>query len=302
MRFSVWPDQQRPWVEIAALADYAEESGWDGLYVYDHFMPNDPAGEVLDGPVMEVWTTMTAIAARTTRLRLGTLVLGNLYRHPAVVANMAASLDHISDGRLLLGLGAGWQVNEHQAYGIDLPAPGLRLDQFEEACAVISSLLREPRTTFDGDYYQLVDAPCEPKPLQERLPILIGGRGERRSIPAAARWADEWNAWTTLDTFRHKSEVLDRACLSIDRDPQAIRRSTQAVVILRSAGEVPSAVDERHQALDGTAAEVQDVLGAYAEAGLDEFIVPDDSTVPVAERIEFLETFRTEIAGALQER
>ena len=295
MRFSVWPDQQRPWAEIAVMADHAEATGWDGIYVYDHFMPHDSDGEVLDGPVLEGWTTLTAVATRTSRLRLGTLVLGNLYRHPAVLANMAATLDHVSGGRLLLGLGAGWQENEHVAYGIDLPPPAPRLDQFEEACAVLTSLLRQPRTTFDGRYYRVTDAPCEPKPVQARLPLLIGGRGERRTIPAAARWADEWNAWTTLDSFRHKAAVLDRACEDLGRDPAEVRRSTQAVVDLR--GGVGEAVDPDPHNLSGTPTEVVDVLGAYGDAGLDEFIVPDDSDVPLPERLEMLDRFRTEVVA-----
>jgi F420-dependent oxidoreductase-like protein len=295
VRFSVWPDQQRPWHEIAAMADHAEATGWDGLYVYDHFMPHDPDGAVLDGPVLEGWTTLTAVAARTSRLRLGTLVLGNLYRHPAVLANMAATLDHVSGGRLLLGIGAGWQQNEHTAYGIDLPPPAPRIDQLEEACAIVRSLLQEPRTWFDGRYYRVTDAPCEPKPVQQPLPLLIGGRGERRTIPAAARWADEWNAWTTLDSFRHKAAVLDRACEDLGRDPAEVRRSTQAVVDLR--GGVGQLDDPGPQDLSGTPAQIVDTLGAYRDAGLDEFIVPDDSDVPLGQQLEMLDRFRDTVVA-----
>jgi F420-dependent oxidoreductase-like protein len=294
MRFSVWPDQRRPWQEIAAIADHAEATGWDGLYVYDHFMPNDPEDRVQDGPVLEGWTTLTAVAARTSRLRLGTLVLGNLYRHPAVVANMAATLDIVSDGRLVLGLGAGWQVNEHVAYGIELPPPGRRIDQFEEACAVVLGLLREERTTFHGTYYRLDDAACAPKPVQERLPLLVGGSGERRSIPAAARWADEWNAWTSLESFRRKSRVLDDACEAIGRDPSTVRRSTQALVQLLAPGDARPERDR--QVLAGTPAQLVDVLGQYADAGLDEFILPDHVDMPLAERLELTERFRAEVA------
>lgn len=295
MRFSFWPDQRRPWGEIAALAEHVEATGWDGLYVYDHFMPNTADDTVADGPVLEGWTTLSALAVRTSRLRLGTLVLGNLYRHPAVVANMAATLDHVSGGRLILGLGAGWQANEHAAYGIDLPAPGRRLDQFEEACQVITSLLRNERTSFDGTYYRLTDAPCAPKPVQERLPILIGGRGERRSIPAAARFADEWNAWTSIDTFRHKTAVLDAACEAVGRDPAEVKRSTQAVVVLLDDGDARP--EPQWQTLAGTPTELVDVLGQYADAGLAEFIVPDRADVPLAERRDFLDRFLGEAAA-----
>lgn len=296
MRFSFWPDQARPWSEIAALADHVEATGWDGLYVYDHFMPHDADDDrVLDGPVHECWTTITAVASRTSRLRLGTLVMGNLYRHPAVVASMAATLDHVSGGRLLLGLGAGWQANEHAAYGIELTPPAARMDQFEEAVAVVRSLLGERRTTFAGTYYRVTDAPCDPKPVQQPLPILIGGRGERRSIPAAARFADEWNAWTTIETFRHKAAVLDAACEAIGRDPADVARSTQAVVELLADGQ--SASDEAAPVLAGTPAQLVDVLGEYAQAGLAEFIVPDDADQPLPARLDFLDRFLEEVAG-----
>lgn len=298
MRFSVWPDQARPWDEIAAIADHAEQSGWDGLYVYDHFMPHDEAGEILGGPVHEGWTLLTAIACRTERLRLGTLVLGNLYRHPAVVASMAATLDHVSGGRLVLGLGAGWQQNEHRAYGIPLPPPRPRLDQFEEALAVITALLGDERTSFSGEHYHLTDAPCEPKPLQERLPILIGSSGEKRGIPLAARWANVWNSWSTLESFRRMSGVLDAAAEDAGRDPASIQRSSQAEVVLtdRPSAEVFDA-DER---LTGTGEQLVEVLSGYADSGLDEFVVPDDVTVPLADRLDMLDRFRTEVVEPLR--
>lgn len=293
MRFSLWPDSARPWDEIAAIADYAEASGWDGLYVYDHFMPGEPSDVVMDGPVLEGWTVLTALASRTERLRLGTLVLGNRYRHPAVVANMAATLDHISHGRLVLGLGAGWQENEHHAYGIPLPPPSQRLDQFEEALTVITSLLREPRTTFSGGHYTLEEAPCDPKPVQRSLPILVGSSGEKRGIPLAARWADEWNSWSTLESFRRMSAVLDASAEAAGRDPASIARSTQAEVVL-GPGDGSPAFDP-DQTLGGSAELVLDTLGRYQEAGLDEFIVPDDAAVALPERLDRLERIRTEV-------
>jgi F420-dependent oxidoreductase-like protein len=298
MRFAVWPDQARPWTEIAAIAEHAEATGWDGLYVYDHFMPHTDHGGPDDGPVLEGWTVLTAIAMRTSRLRLGSMVLGMLYRHPAVLANMAATLDRISDGRLVLGVGAGWQANEHAAYGIDLPDAGPRLDRFEEACVVLTSLLREPRTTYDGRYYTLVDAPCEPKPVQDPLPLLIGGRGERRTMRIAAMYADEWNAWTTPDLFRHKAAVLDRHCADIGRDPATIRRSTQAVVTMTDRPvAIPYDADTRPQEIAGTPEQLVEVMGEYARAGLDEFLVPDDATVPLVRRLEMLDRFRAEVAA-----
>jgi len=289
MRISVWPDQSRPWPEIATLVDHAEASGWDGVYVYDHFMANDPNNEYVGAPVLEAWTTLTAIAARTSRLRLGTLVLGNLYRHPAVVARMAATLDLISNGRLILGLGAGWQVNEHASFGIDLTPPGPRMDQFEEACGVITSMLRNERTDFTGEYYRITSAPIEPRPRQAHLPILIGAKGELRGLKAAAKYADEWNAWTTPETFRHKSGLLDRFCEELGRDPHSIIRSTQASIELTATPSDAVVTFDRRPLLRGTAAQVAEAMSDYHAAGVAEFIVPDDAEIPIAQRLDELD-------------
>jgi alkanesulfonate monooxygenase SsuD/methylene tetrahydromethanopterin reductase-like flavin-dependent oxidoreductase (luciferase family) len=207
---------------------------------------------------------------------------------------MAATLDHISNGRLVLGLGAGWQQNEHHAYGIPLPPPPQRLDQFEEALTVITSLLREPRTTFSGGHYTLEAAPCDPKPVQQSLPILVGSSGEKRGIPLAARLADEWNSWSTLESFRRMSGVLDASAEASGRDPASIARSTQAEVVLGPVEASPAF--DPDQTLGGSVELVLDTLGRYQEAGLDEFIVPDDATLSLSERLDHLERIRTEVA------
>src|SRR5579884_41893 len=162
MRFSVWPSPQRTWPQVREIVERCDETGWDGAYFADHFMPDDPEGKPTDGAYLECWSVLAGLASVTGRIRLGSLVSGNLYRHPAVLANAAVTIDHISNGRVVLGLGAGWQVNEHAVYGIDLPPPRERVDRLEEACAVIRSLLREPRTTVAGRSYRVTDAPCEP--------------------------------------------------------------------------------------------------------------------------------------------
>lgn len=278
MRFSVWPSPQRPWGEILDIVTGCDRAGWDGVYFADHFMPDDPAGRAADGAVLECWGVMAALAARTEHLRVGSLVCGNLYRHPAVVANQAATLDQISGGRTVLGLGAGWQVNEHTAYGIDLLDVRTRLDRFEEACEVVRSLLREEHATFQGHHYRLVDAPCQPAPLQSRLPLLIGGKGEKRTMRIAARFADEWNAWCTPDEFRHKIEVLEGHCAAIDRDPGQIVRSTQAIVFLSEDEawlQKFRGGDATRPLIVGTPAEVIERVGEYEAAGVDELIVPD---------------------------
>ena len=226
MDVSVLIGSGRPWAEIVRVARAADEAGAHAVYIPDHFMPNTADDSIVDGARLEAWTLLSALSQQTTSCRLGALVLGAGYRHPAVVANMAAALDHVSGGRAIAGLGAGWQVNEHAAYGIDLLSDGDRSDRFEESVHVVASLLRERRTTFDGRYYQLHDAPNQPEPVQERLPVLVAGKGERRTLRTAAKYAEVWHTWGTPESFAAKSAVLDQRCSEVDRDPASIRRAT----------------------------------------------------------------------------
>lgn len=251
------------------------------LYVPDHFMPYH-ATTAVAGPVHESWTSLSALAVATTKIGLGTLVLGNSYRHPAVVANMAATLDQISDGRLVLGLGAGSQPNEHLAYGIELLPPADRVRRFEEGLQAITSLLRSEVSTFDGAYYTLDAARCEPAPVQQPLPLLVAGAGERRSIPLAARFADAWHAWTTPEQFRRKSGILDAACAAVGRDPAEIRRLTGQVLLV--VAHTPPVADDPD--IIGSAPFVSQRLAAYQDAGVDEFIVRDHADTPVASAID----------------
>jgi F420-dependent oxidoreductase-like protein len=285
MRFSIWPSTGRPWHEILELARHCEATGWDGVYLADHFMPHGDLGSAdvdqtvaLDGDKLECWSVLAALAATVPRVRLGTLVSGNTYRHPAVLANIAAAVDRISDGRVVLGLGAGWQVNEHVAYGIELGAVGERLDRLEEACEVVTSLLRQPRTTFAGQHYRLADAPNQPAPVQARLPLLVGGGGERRTLRIVARWADMWNTWALPDLLARKRSVLHGHCDALGRDPAEIAVSTQAQLFLSTdTAWVTSMRDVAPPGLSlvGTPSEVADVVGRYQESGADELVVPD---------------------------
>jgi F420-dependent oxidoreductase-like protein len=197
------------------------ESAWN----FDHFYPirGDSTG-----PCLEAWVTLTALAQVTRRLRFGTLVTGIHYRHPAVLANMVASLDIVSGGRLELGIGAGWNEQESGAYGIELGSPRERSDRFEEACQVLIGLLSQETTTFAGKYYQLTDARCDPKPVQwPHPPICIGGSGERRTLRTAARFAQHWNfVGGTVDEFRAKRDILSQHCADIGRDPAEILLSS----------------------------------------------------------------------------
>ena len=212
---TTWRDMLAVWQEADDIELF--ESGW----TFDHFYPifSDSAGPCLEG-----WVTLTALAQATRRLRLGTLVTGIHYRHPAVLANMAATLDIVSGGRLELGIGAGWNEEESGAYGIELGGPAERSDRFEEACQVIVSLLTQPSTDFAGRYYQLTGARCEPKPVQQpHPPLVIGGSGERRTLRTAARFAQHWNfVGGPPEEFARKRDVLYAHCHDIGRDPKEI--------------------------------------------------------------------------------
>ena len=290
-----------PWDEIVELTRHCEATGWDGVYFADHFMPNGPAP--LDGNTFECWSVLAALAASVPRLRLASLVTSVTYRHPAVLANIAAAVDQISGGRLLLGLGAGWQENEHAAYGIELGSVKARLDRFEEACEVVISMLREKRATFEGRYFTVTDAPNQPAPAQERLPILIGGAGEKRTMKIAARLADEWNAWTTPDVLAHKVGVLRKHCADVGRDPAEIKVSTQALLFLSTDA---AWVEERRgssmgrAAIVGTPAEVTEIIGAYRDAGADEIIIPDFTLGPLNRRKETCDLFIEQVAPAFR--
>ena len=197
------------------------ESAWN----FDHFYPifSDSTG-----PCMEGWVTLTALAAHTKRIRVGCLVTGIVYRHPAVLANMAATLDIVSDGRLELGLGAAWNEEECADYGIELGSLRERFDRFDEALEVIDSLLRNETTDFEGRYYRLNGARNEPKGVQRpRPPITIGGSGPKRTLRAAARWADHWNhPGGTPEQIAEAKAVLAERCAEIGRDPAEITTST----------------------------------------------------------------------------
>jgi len=274
VRFVIWIGTELPWPQVAETARAADEAGWDGIYLADHFMPNEEPLRL--GPRLEAWTALGALAALTERARLGVLVSGNTYRHPAILANMAATTDRISHGRLVLGLGAGWQVNEHAAYGIDLYEIPERLARLEEACEVVRLLLSAERANFEGHYYRLTDAPCEPKPLQAHLPLLIGTSGERLGMRIAARHGDIWNCWATPETMAHKIAVLEAHCEAVSRDPATLQRSTQALLhITEDRAELEDWRSRPHAmpTLVGAPSEVSEALAAYERLGVDEFVV-----------------------------
>ena len=306
MRYSAWLSSGRSWEEIRDGALRAEKTGWDGIWIPDHFMP--PEGgwgkqeENTDpelAPVHEAWTLVAAIAALTSTVRIGVLVSGNTYRHPAILAKMAATVDHISAGRAVLGLGAGWQENEHARYGITYGTAAQRSDWLEEAAQMITGLYSHPRANHTGGRYQLDDAPLEPKPIQERFPLMIGGGGERRTMRTAARYATEWNVWGTPEILEQKSAILDAHLVEAGRPAEAVSRSAAAFLELTDtddAGTRRRTEMGRQGGLVGSVGQVRQSLADYESAGVGEIIVPDYNYAP-SDRDRALDRFLAEVVG-----
>jgi len=232
------------WDQVLSVAKAADEMDtFDSVWSGDHFIAT--GGDDLNAGRFEAWTLLTAVAQATRRVRVGVLVSAMVNRHPAVTANMAATLDAVSNGRFELGLGAGWKEEEFSPYGIELGTVKERFDRFEEGLEVIDSLLTNEYTTFSGKYYQLTEARCEPKPIQKpRVPFVMGGSGEKRTLPLVARFADHWNfppvhragpggarlpqtiPHLSLDSLNQAKDVLAAECQKIGRDPRDILIST----------------------------------------------------------------------------
>ncbi len=300
MRFSVWPAPMQSYTDVLEIARHAESTGWDGLFYADHFMPDGANTRV---PNPEAWTTLAALAAQVPRIRIGPLVTGNTYRHPAVLAKMAATVDHISGGRLVLGLGSGWQENEHRQYGIPFYTVKERLERLGEAAELIKSLFANETATFRGKHYTLEDAVLEPKPLQKPLPLLIGGGGEKVTLRIAAKFADEWNVWGDVERLRHKMAILDGYCAEIGRSPRAIQRSAVALLFLTDDRTLVEKMRGRplpRPAIIGNADEVREIVRAYREAGVDELIVPDFTLGPRDQKLATLDRFMREVALPLK--
>ncbi|TVS16318.1 MAG: TIGR03560 family F420-dependent LLM class oxidoreductase, partial [Gammaproteobacteria bacterium] len=280
MRFGAHVGQQNLDFEtLRATWRMLDGAGVDWISAWDHFYEAPPAGGTQ--PHFEALATLGALAADTRHARIGCLVFYVGYRNPALLAKAATTLDHISNGRFELGLGAGWHHWEATAYGYDFPALGTRLDMLDEATALIRQMLTEERTTFDGQHFRTEDASCLPRPLQARLPIWIGGVGEKRTLRLVARHADGWNAaYVAPAEFARLSGVLDQWCEVEDRDPHSIRRGINLSFHLgldqadaerertRMNQDWGPMVDRvREGALMGTPAEALETIEAYLDAG-----------------------------------
>jgi alkanesulfonate monooxygenase SsuD/methylene tetrahydromethanopterin reductase-like flavin-dependent oxidoreductase (luciferase family) len=289
---SAWLGTAWEATDVVSVGLEAEALGYDGLWVADHFMVNTGTEERSDVALRDCFALLAGLATAVPRVRLGSMVAGITYRHPAVLANIAATTSDLTGGRLVLGVGAGWQLNEHAAYGIELGPVRTRIDRFEEGLAVLDGLLRTDRTTVDGTHYTITDAPRVP--AADRIPLLVGASGEQRMLGVVARWADEWNCWSTPEVFAHKSAVLDEHCARIGRDPKEIRRSTQAVLVIDGKAEDVQAP----AVVAGSVAEIVDTIGRWSEAGVDELLVPS-SRGTAAEARHLFERFATEIRPQL---
>lgn len=297
MRFGFWIGSGHEWAEIRRSGVRADETGWDGVWFADHVVPAD--GGPLDRPCHEVWAVLAALADATSTVRLGPLVCGNTYRNPGLLAKQAVTVDHISGGRAVLGLGSGWMEVEHTAYGFEFGTFTDRFEKLEEALQIIRSMRSEAVTTLDGERYRFVEAPMEPKPVG-RLPILLGGGGERKTLLMAARYADEWNVWADPEIMAAKIEVLDRHCETVGRDPAEVERCAVALLFLcdteAQAGE-RRARDIGRPSLIGTPAQLQDQLAAFVDMGVDELIVPDFTLGQPSRKDEIADRFLNEVAA-----
>ncbi len=277
-----------PWHEL--LSQWQEldrNSNFDRLWLMDHFVTGMGTEENSEGECLEGWTALSALAMATSRVRIGILVTGNTYRHPAVLAKMATTVDNISEGRLELGLGGAWHTYEHQAFGIPFHTVRERLERLDEAVQVIKLLWNESSPVFEGRYYQLDHPPYNPPNVQQpHPPILIGGGGEKRTLRTVAKYADAANVSGTPEELKHKFEVLERHCNDVGRDFSTIRRTAQVLLFLNddpafqrlvvegvAATQGVTEDEARRSVLLGSIDDVKAGVQSFIDAGVQEFTV-----------------------------
>ena len=310
MRFGIQTGPQNTsWSELLNIWQVADGLKFDTAWTFDHFFPifTDPKGTQLEG-----WTALTALAMKTEHVRVGTLVTGVTYREPAVLAKIGATLDVITGGRLEMGIGAGWFELEHNALGIPFYTVAERIKRLGEACEVILRMWTEDAASYDGVYYHLKEAYCNPKPVQKpHPPILIGGSGEQLTLKMVARYADEWNAFGTPDVIRHKIEVLEGHCRTIGRDVNKIEKSVGIpLVMTKDSSKVDAMLtemgnrrgmsleDARASMLWGTPDQVIEKIEAYRAVGVTHIILSQRAPYDPA----MLELFAREVIPAVRQK
>ena len=265
----------------------AERLGYDSFWVMDHFHQIQYVGQEQE-PMLEGWTTLGAIAGLTSKIRLGTLVTGNIYRHPSILAKIGATFDVLSKGRLFMGIGAAWNEEESKAYGIPFPSTKERFRRLEEAVQIIHKMWTEERASFDGQFYKIHEAYCNPKPVQKpHPPIMIGGSGERETLKLVAKYADACNLFGSPETIKRKLDVLREHCKAVGRDYNSILKTKLGVVLIdkdrasldkriaERYGNVPIEM-QREFATVGTPEEVKRQVESFRDAGVEYFITSFD--------------------------
>lgn len=280
----------------------AENAGFDSFWVMDHFHQIKFVGSP-DEPMLESWTTISALAGMTTKIKLGTLVTGIVYRHPAILAKISATLDVLSKGRLFMGIGAAWNQEESFAYGIPFPPTKERLLRLEEVIQIILKMWTKSTATFNGKYYQIKDAYCNPKPIQKpHPPIMVGGGGERNTLRIVAKYADACNLFGSIETIKRKLSILKEHCKNVVRDYDSILKTKLGIVLIDNDKEVLNKrVNElfkgmpneqiREFVIYGTQEEVLREVESFENAGIEYFIVDLDPS----RELEQLELFADKI-------
>jgi F420-dependent oxidoreductase-like protein len=280
LRFGIVIDQNLTWPDTVERWQLFEWLGFDSIWDCDHFVqPSRPTG-----PYFEAWTLLAALAARTERIRIGVLVTSNTFRHPALLAKQAATVDHISNGRLDVGLGAGWYEPEHHTFGLAFPGPAELVGRFREAVEIVDSALRQDTTSYTGTYYQLDQAPFRPSPVQQPRPPLMLGAHKPRMLRIVAQYADAWNSFGTVDEMRERNGILDEQCAAVGRDPTTIVRSLYGWAAMMPAD--PWASPDAFG----------DMVKRYTEAGVNEFLIDQ----PRREQQAVLEHVASDLLPALR--
>lgn len=270
--FGIQTIQTWTWPELRDRWTWFERLGFDSLWLPDHFVPTARP----EGPMFEAWTLLSALATQVRRVRIGILVSSNTFRHPALLAKQAVTIDHISEGRLELGVGAGWFKAEHQMFGLDFQETGELVDRYAEALDLLDRYLSNDVTSFEGEFYTLQDAPNRPAPVQRPRPPLVVGAHGPRMIRLAARYADTWNSRGTPEEMRHRNQLMDEACAKYGRNRGDVKRSMLYVAAQMEDEQPWASVDA-----------FEDFVGRFSEAGVREFIFqpPPPDRFDIIERV-----------------